>query len=112
MIQSGRGKLIAVTGDRLPPHPDTPTMTEQGAKGGFYETRAFTRSPCPPARRPTSSRNSPSTLVRPARTEGEAGCSANYLLGQPSDFETTNKRFKRDSEVMLAVLKELGVKPE
>src|SRR5215218_4486932 len=42
VIQSGRGKLIAVTGDRLPPHPDVPTMTEQGATGGFYETRAVT----------------------------------------------------------------------
>ncbi len=41
IIQSGRGKLIAVVGDRLPPHPDTPTMMEQGAVGGFYETRAL-----------------------------------------------------------------------
>src|SRR3954467_8982198 len=42
VIQAGTGILIAVTGNRLPPYPDTPTMTEQGAVGDFYDTRAFT----------------------------------------------------------------------
>src|SRR4051794_35266950 len=42
VIQAGTGRLIAVTGSRLPPHPDTPTIIEQGAIGDFYDTRAFT----------------------------------------------------------------------
>ena len=31
-----------MVGTRLPPYPDTPTMTEQGAVGDFYDLRAFT----------------------------------------------------------------------
>ena len=37
---------------------------------------------------------------------------ANYLIVGPLTFEATNARFKRDTEVMLAVLKEIGLKPE
>lgn len=36
----------------------------------------------------------------------------NYLIVGPLSFEATNARFKRDTEVMLAVLKEIGLKPE
>jgi tripartite-type tricarboxylate transporter receptor subunit TctC len=112
VIQSGRGKLIAVTGDRLPPHPDTPTMTEQGAKGGFYETRAFTTFAVPAGTPPDIVKKLSETLVAGGKDDKVKSLLSNYLLGQPSDFETTNKRFKRDSEVMLAILKDLGVKPE
>ena len=41
VIASGKGKAIAMMGDRLPAFPGVATMTEQGAVGGFYETRAF-----------------------------------------------------------------------
>ena len=37
---------------------------------------------------------------------------ANYLIVGPLSFEATNARFKRDTEVMLTVLKEIGLKPE
>ena len=112
VIQSGRGKLIAVTGDRLPPHPDVPTMTEQGAKGGFYETRAVTSFSVPAGTPPDIVKKLSEQLVLAGNDPKVKTLLANYLLSQPSDFETTNKRFKRDTEIMLAVLKELGVKPE
>lgn len=112
VIQSGRGKLIAVTGDRLPPHPDTPTMTEQGAKGGFYETRAFTTFAVPAGTPTDIVKKLSETLVAGGTDPKVQALLANYLLGKPSDFETTNKRFKRDSQVMLDILKGLGLKPE
>ena len=37
---------------------------------------------------------------------------SNYMIVGPLSFEATNTRFKRDTEVMLAVLKEIGLKPE
>ena len=37
---------------------------------------------------------------------------ANYFIVGPLSFEATNARFKRDTEVMMAVLKEIGLKPE
>jgi tripartite-type tricarboxylate transporter receptor subunit TctC len=112
VIQSGRGKLIAVTGDRLKPHPDTPTMMEQGAVGGFYESRAFTTFAVPAG--------TPQDIVkRLADLLLQAGSDAkvktlldNYLLNPPEGFEATNKGFKRDTEIMLGLLSGLGIKPE
>jgi hypothetical protein len=35
----------------------------------------------------------------------------NFILSSPADFETTARIFKRDSDVMLRILRDLGVKP-
>lgn len=35
----------------------------------------------------------------------------NFLRSSPADFETTARIFKRDSDVMLAILRDLGVRP-
>lgn len=112
VIQSGKGKLIAVVGDRMPPYPDMPTMMEQGAVGGFYETRAFTAFAVPAATPPDIVRKLSDALVEAGTDEKVKQLLGSYLLGQPLSLEATSTRFKRDSEVMLAVLQELGVKPE
>jgi tripartite-type tricarboxylate transporter receptor subunit TctC len=112
VIQSGRGKLIAVTGDRLPPHPDTPTMTEQGAVGGFYDTRAFTAFAVPAGTPADIVKKLSEALVLAGNDPKVKTLLANYLLGQPDTFEKVNVRFKRDSQVMLELLKGLGIKPE
>ena len=36
---------------------------------------------------------------------------ANYMIIGALSFEATNARFKRDTEIMLAVLMEFGLKP-
>ena len=112
IIQSGRGKLIAVVGDRLPPHPDTPTMMEQGAKGGFYDTRAFTTFAVPAGTPADVVKKLSDALIEAGSDPKVKQVLANFLIGAPSSFEDTNKRVKRDSEVMLAILKDLGLKPE
>jgi tripartite-type tricarboxylate transporter receptor subunit TctC len=112
VIQSGRGKLIAVTGDRLPPHPDTPTMTEQGAVGGFYDTRAFTAFAVPAGTPADIVKKLSEALVLAGNDPKVKTLLGNYLLGQPDTFEKVNVRFKRDSQVMLELLKGLGIKPE
>jgi tripartite-type tricarboxylate transporter receptor subunit TctC len=112
VIQSGRGKLIAVTGDRLPPHPDTPTMKEQGAVGGFYDLRAFTTFAVPAGTPQEIVKRLSDLLVQANDDPKVKQLLANYLLGPPSTFEETNARFTRDSEVMLGLLRGLGLKPE
>jgi tripartite-type tricarboxylate transporter receptor subunit TctC len=112
VIQSGRGKLIAVTGDRLPPHPDTPTMKEQGAVGGFYDTRAFTTFAVPAATPPDIVKKLADTLIAAGDDPKVKQVLTNYLIGPPSSFEETNARFKRDTQVMLEILTGLGLKPE
>ena len=34
-----------------------------------------------------------------------------FLLSSPTDLETTARIFKRDSDVMFRILRDLGVKP-
>ena len=36
----------------------------------------------------------------------------NFILSSPADLETTARIFKRDSDVMLRILRDLGVEPE
>ena len=112
VIQAGTGNLIGVVGSRLPPYPDTPTMTEQGAVGDFYDLRAFTTFAVPTG--------TPNEIVqRLSAMLMQAGSDAkvqqmlnNFILTSPADFEATARIFKRDSDVMLGILRDLGVKPE
>ncbi|MEY9106205.1 tripartite-type tricarboxylate transporter receptor subunit TctC [Bradyrhizobium yuanmingense] len=111
VIQAGTGNLIGVVGTRLPPHPDTPTMTEQGAVGDFYNLRPFTTFAVPSGTpRDIVDRLSP--LLMQAGTDPKVQQMLNnFILSSPADFETTNRIFKRDSDVMLRILGDLGVKP-
>jgi tripartite-type tricarboxylate transporter receptor subunit TctC len=112
VISSGKGIVIAVVGDRLPAYPDVPTMTEQGAVGGAYETRAFAAFAVPAATPPDIVRKLSDTLIEAGTDEKVKQLLANYLIVGPLSFEATNERFRRDTEVMLKVLKEIGLKPE
>ncbi len=112
VIASGKGRAIAVVGDRLPSLPDVATMPEQGAVGGFYETRAFAAFAVPAATPPDIVKKLADTLIEAGTDDKVKQLLANYLIVGPLSFEATNARFKRDTEVMLAVLKEIGLKPE
>ena len=112
VIASGKGKLIAVVGDRLPDYPDVPTMTEQGAVGGSYETRAFAAFAVPAATPKDIAKKLSDTLIEAGADEKVKQLLSNYMIVGPLSFEATNARFKRDTEVMLEVLKEIGLKPE
>ncbi len=112
VIASGRGKAIAVVGDRLAAYPDVPTMMEQGAVGGFYETRAFAAFAVPSATPEDIVKKLSDALIEAGTSEKVKQLLAHYLIVGPLSFEAANARFKRDTEVMLAVLKEIGLKPE
>ena len=112
VIASGKGKLIAVVGDRLPTYPDVPTMTEQGAVGGSYETRAFAAFAVPSATPKEITKKLSDTLIEAGTDEKVKQLLSNYMIVGPLSFEATNARFKRDTEVMMAVLQEIGLKPE
>ena len=103
---------IAVVGDRLPSLPDVATMPEQGAVGGFYETRAFAAFAVPAATPQDIAKKLSDTLIEAGTDDKVKQLLANYLIVGPLSFEATNARFKRDTVVMLEVLKEIGLKPE
>jgi tripartite-type tricarboxylate transporter receptor subunit TctC len=111
VIQAGTGRLIAVTGSRLPPHPDTPTITEQGAIGDFYDTRAFTTFAVPAGTPKEIVEKLSSLLIQAGPDPRVRQMLDNFLLTSPTDFETTARIFRRDTDVMLRILRDLGVKP-
>ena len=111
VIQAGTGNLIGVVGTRLPPYPDTPTMTEQGAVGDFYDLRAFTTFAVPSGT-PKEIVDRLSTMLIQAGSDSKVQQMLNnFILSSPADLETTARIFKRDSDVMLRILRDLGVKP-
>lgn len=112
VIASGKGRAIAMMGDRLPAYPGVETMVEQGAVGGFYETRAFAVFAVPAATPKDIVKKLSDTLFEAGTDEKVKALMANYLIVGPLDFEQTNKVFQRDTKIMLQVMKEIGIKAE
>ena len=112
VIASGKGRIIAVVGDRLAAWPNTPTMQEQGAVGGFYDSRAFAVFAVPAATPPDISKKLADALFEAGGDPKVKQLMESYLIVGPYDFEKTNAVFKRDTQLMMAVLKEIGIKPE
>ncbi|MBR1213261.1 tripartite tricarboxylate transporter substrate binding protein [Bradyrhizobium sp. JYMT SZCCT0180] len=111
VIQAGTGNLIGVVGSRLPPYPDTPTMTEQGAVGDFYDLRAFTTFAVPTGTPQDIVQRISELLIQAGSDAKVQQMLNNFLLSSPANLETTARIFKRDSDVMLGILRDLGVKP-
>lgn len=112
VIQSGRGRVFAIMGERMPPFPDIPTLVEQGAVGDFHETRAFTVFAVPAGTPPDIVTKLSDAMIEAGTDADVKRLLESYLIRSPLSFEATNARFKRDSEVMMAVMKDLGINPE
>ncbi|HQS18678.1 tripartite tricarboxylate transporter substrate binding protein [Reyranella sp.] len=112
VIASGKGRAIAMMGDRLAAYPGVETMVEQGAVGGFYETRAFAVFAVPAATPKDIAKKLSDTLFEAGSDEKVKALMEKYLIVGPLNFEATNKVFKRDSDIMLKVMKEIGIKAE
>lgn len=112
VLQSGRGKLIAVWGDRLQPHPDVPTLVEQGAKDKIFDVRAFAAFAAPAGTPPEIVKKLSDLLVAAGEDSKVKQVLTSFMLNPPDKFEAANARFKADTQVILGLLKELNVKPE
>jgi tripartite-type tricarboxylate transporter receptor subunit TctC len=86
-------------------------MTEQGAVGDFYDTRAFTTFAVAAGTPKEIVDRISSVLIQAGSDSRVQQMLNNFLLTSPADFETTNRIFRRDSDVMLRILRDLGVKP-
>ena len=112
VVASGKGRAIAMMGDRLPAFPGVATMVEQGAVGGFYQTRAFAVFAVPAATPKDIVKKLSDTLFEAGTDEKVKSLMEKYLIVGPLNFEETNKVFKRDTDIMLKVMKEIGIKAE
>ncbi len=86
-------------------------MTEQGAVGDFYDLRAFTTFAVPTGTPQDIVQRLSALLIQAGSDSKVRQMLSNFLLSSPADLETTARIFKRDSDVMLRILRDLGVKP-
>ena len=86
-------------------------MSEQGAVGDFYDTRAFTAFAVPSGTPKEIVQRLSQILIQGGSDPKVQQMLNTFLLTAPADFEQTARIFRRDSDVMLRILRDLGVKP-
>lgn len=112
VIQSGRGKLIAVLGERLPAFPDVPTLIEQGAKGEAFGATAFTAFAAPAGTPREITQKLAGALVSAATDPKAKEVLASLLAKPPTSLEAAHTRFMEETRVVLGVLEDLNIKAE
>jgi tripartite-type tricarboxylate transporter receptor subunit TctC len=86
-------------------------MIEQGAVGDFYDLRAFTTFAVPAGTPKDIVERLAPMLIQAGSDPKVQQMLNNFILSSPADLETTARIFRRDSDVMLSILRDLGVKP-
>ena len=110
-LNSGKVKVLAVTGaQRFKILPDVPTMAELGYKAfepyGWFGVFV-------PAGTPKEIVKRLSDLAYQAGQDAKVKqVLSNYLLEAPVTFEAAQTRMRNDSDVLLALLKDLNIRPE
>lgn len=112
VLQSGRGRLIGTTGARLQPHPEIPTLAEQGASSKLFGVRGFTGWWAPAGTPPEILKKLSDAMVLAGKDAKVQQALATYYLEPASDMPEAQRQFSQESPVLLAVLKDLGISAE
>ena len=107
------GNVLANAARKTSTQLDNPGVTapEQGAVGDFYDLRAFSVFAVPTGTPKEIVERLSSMLIEGGSDPRVRQMLDNFLLSSPADLQTTARVFKRDSDVMLGILRDLGVKP-
>jgi tripartite-type tricarboxylate transporter receptor subunit TctC len=111
-LETGRGKIIGVIGERLPPRPDVPTLVEQGASGNFYDVRSFTAFALPAKTSPELVQKYSEILVKAQSDAKVKQVLATFFLDAPTGFEKAQARVRSDTKIIQGLLAELNIKAE
>lgn len=112
VIQSGRGKLIAVLGERLPTFPDVPTLIEQGARGEAFGATAFTTFAVRAGTPQEVTQKLAEALVLAATDPKVKEVLAALLAKPPTSLEAAKSRFMEETRIVLSVLEDLKIKAD
>lgn len=112
VVQAGHGKVIAISGNRLPPMPDVPTFVEQGATGKIFSLRGFTGLVAP-AGVPADIIKRMGDMIVAANDDPKIKqLLTSFLLEPATKIDVAQARFKEESPLILDALKSLGIKPD
>ena len=112
VLQSGRGRLIGTTGARLKPHPEIPTLAEQGASSKLFGVRGFTGWWAPAGTPGDILKKLSDAMVLAGQDARVQQALATYYLEPASDMAEAQRQFSEESPVLLQVLSDLGIKGE
>lgn len=112
LLQAGHGAVVGTVSGRLPTMPEVTSLAEQGAQGKFFETRAFAALAVPSATPKDIVKKLSDIAFQAGKDEKVKQVLSNYLLEAPTTLEAADQRMRTDSEVLLALLKDLNIRPE
>jgi tripartite-type tricarboxylate transporter receptor subunit TctC len=113
MLQTGRGKAIATTGQRrLNALSDVATLLEQGASSKLYELKAFTGWGAPAGTPVEIVKKLSELLVAGSRDSKVKELLATFDLDEPLGLEATQKLYTEQTPLWLQFMAGVGVKPE
>ena len=112
VIQSGRGKALAATRNRLPPLPDLPTMIEQGARSKYYELVSYVIFAAPAGIPNDILTKLSDAIVVASKDQRVKDATKHFFLDPPIPAAEAQKTFFDTAPVMLEYLRAAGLAPE
>jgi tripartite-type tricarboxylate transporter receptor subunit TctC len=113
VLQTNRGRAIAVTGTRrLKILPDVPTMLEQGVTSKLYSLRGFTGWGAPTGTPPEIVKKLADLMVAGGKDAKVQEVLATFDLDPPMSFDETQKLLSEETPLWLKFMADLGIQPE
>jgi len=113
VLQTNRGRAIAVTGTRrLKILPDVPTLLEQGVTSKLYSLRGFTGWGAPTGTPMEIVKKLSDLMVAGGKDPKVQEVLATFDLDPPMGYEDTQKLVSEETPLWLKFMADLGIKPE
>jgi tripartite-type tricarboxylate transporter receptor subunit TctC len=112
VLQSGRGRAIAVSRKRMTKLPEVATFREQGATSKVFELTGF-QCAVVPARTPDSIiKRYAELLVAAGKSDKVQEVLSMYGLDEIAlDYDSTQELYRRETPIWLELVKTLGLAP-
>ncbi|MBR1126217.1 tripartite tricarboxylate transporter substrate binding protein [Bradyrhizobium lablabi] len=112
VLQSGRGRAVAVSRKRMSVLPDVPTFTEQGATSRIFQLTGFQCCAVPAGTPPEIIQKLSKLLVAGGRSEKVLQVMKSFGVDDTAmTFEATQKLYKEESPVWIEAVTSLGIAP-
>ena len=112
VLQSGRGRAVAVSRKRMPTLPDVPSFIEQGAKSPIFGLTGFQSCSVPIGTPREIVLKLSSLLVEGGKSEKVQQVLKAYGVDEAAmTFEATQKLYKEEAPIWLEAVASLGLTP-
>jgi tripartite-type tricarboxylate transporter receptor subunit TctC len=112
VLQSGRGRPVAVSRKRMSTLPDVPSFSEQGATSAIFKLTGFQCCAVPTGTPPDIVQKLSKLLVEGGKTEKLQQLMKSFGVDDTAmTFEETQKLYREESPIWLEAVTSLGLAP-